>query len=105
LPLLKIKCRQGPKCDGGIFEFLKKKMLPRIQNLSAKPKTIIIFFFFSLSLGYSRAAAMKEIFLKDFFFGGKKKKTSSSFFNHTREGTQLSFLLGGKEKEKKKIFG
>jgi hypothetical protein len=65
LPLLKIKCRQAPKCDGGIFEFFEKtKKLPRIQNLSAKPKTIFLFFFFFffLSLGSSTAAAKKEFF-------------------------------------------
>jgi hypothetical protein len=69
--------------------------------------------FFFLSLGYSTACCNEGNFFGRFsflgisfhFLGGKKKKTSSSFFNHTREGTQLSFLLGGKEKEKKKIFG
>jgi len=89
-------------------------MLPRIQNLSAKPKTIIFFFFFFfLSLGYSTACCNEGNFFGRFLFWGflfiflgeSKKKTSSSFFNHTREGTQLSFLLGGKEKKKKKIFG
>jgi hypothetical protein len=88
-------------------------MLPTIQNLSTKPKTIIFFFFFFLSLGYSTACCNEGNFFGRFsflgisfhFLGGKKKKTSSSFFNHTREGTQLSFLLGGKEKKKKKIFG
>jgi hypothetical protein len=57
-----------------------------------------------LSLGSSTAATMKEIFLKIFFLG-QEKKTSSSFFNHTREGTQLSFLLGKKKEKKEKSFG
>jgi len=78
-------------------------MLPTIQNLSTKPKTIIFFFFFFLSLGYSTACCNEGNFFGSFLFIflGERKKTSSSFFNHTREGTQLSFLLGGKEKKKK----
>jgi hypothetical protein len=91
----------GPKCDGGIFEFLKKKMLPRIQNLFAKPKTIIIiiFFFFFLSLGYSSAAAMKEIFLKIFFLGD----FFSLFFRERKKTSYPTFLSFGGKKKRKKI--
>jgi hypothetical protein len=39
LPLLKIKCKAGPKCDGGIFEFLKKhKSFPESKTFLQSPK-------------------------------------------------------------------
>jgi len=107
LPLLKTKCRQAPKCDGGIFEFLKKqKSFPESKTFLQSPKPSSS----SSSSSSQLLLQRKKIFFKIFFFGGKEKKNFFFFLqSHKGRGPNFpSFLpsfLGAKKKRKKNAFG
>ncbi len=109
LPLLKIKCRQPPKCDGGIFEFLKKK------NASHNPKPFykaqnhhLLLLFLLVTRLLNCLLQWRKFFWKIFFFGdffsffGWKEKKNFFFFLQSHKGGDPTFLSFGRERKEKK---